>query len=106
MRYGALKYASKAPSHGRDDLLAAGVRSRLAHGSNRLGQTTRHDVTEIAQIGVDIQGEAMRRDPAAHVNPDGCDFRWAPRGRNPNAGSVRQAAGADAELRKRSDQHF
>ena len=82
--------AETAPS----DFVQRGADAELRHRGHGLRQAARNDVLEIAQVGVDVQREAVRRHPPADMHADGGDLSLA----HPDAGEPGNAAGLDAVL--------
>jgi len=46
----------------------------LQAGHRMIGNAAGNDEREVAQIGGDVKGEAVRRNAARNVDPDGADF--------------------------------
>src|SRR5580658_4093091 len=79
-------------------------RSRIAEkllntGCGAAGQAAGDDQVEIAQVGGDVQGEAMQGGAAADADADGADFSEV----GPDSDGAGFAAGGDCETLQRGD---
>src|SRR5262249_34503782 len=76
----------------------------------RIADAARHDAAEMAEVGIDIEADAMQAHPALHSYADGGDLvlaaRALVRAAHPDADPVLPALAADVEGRKRADQPF
>src|SRR4030095_11298132 len=84
-----------------DDFVSARRNAQSAHRGDRLREPAGDYVLKIPQIGINVQRKAVRRDPAADVNPNGCDLHAV----YPDARAPVQPAGLNAEAIKRADNH-
>ena len=50
----------------------------LHRGDRFRGDSTGDDEVEVAEVGVDVEGEAVRRDEARDVDADGDEFGFGP----------------------------
>src|SRR5262244_352135 len=97
------------------NLLRIGAMIELVvHRGHRLGfNPARHDQMEIAEIGVDVQSEAVRGNSARDVNADGSDLRFSCRASldvpilrfGPYPGETRDAVRRDPEIGAGTNQH-
>ena len=76
-----------------------------------IGDAAGNNQLEIAQVGRDVEGEAVRGDAARNVNADGADFgfffRIATRTRRaPDAGQAVDAPGLHAKLAAKTNQRL
>src|SRR5690242_14171339 len=69
-------------------------------GGFAVGDAAWNDEVEVAEVGGDIEGEAVGGDPSADVDADGRKlfFRNISGGLNPDAGLAWDAIGGDAEI--------
>src|SRR5262249_20078592 len=76
----------------------------------RVADPTRHDAAEMAEVGIDIEADAMEADPALDPDADGRDLVLAAlalvRPAHPDADPVLSALATDVEGRERADQPF
>jgi len=77
-------------------------------GGFAVGDTAGNDEVEVAQIGGNIVGEAVRSDPAADVDTDSSElfFGNSARRLDPDAGFAWDAMGGDAEIGGSADHRF
>ena len=69
-------------------------------GDGSIGDAARDDPGEVAEVGGDVEGEAVRGDGLRDVDADSCDLFLADiaAGEGPNAGEFADALGGDAEV--------
>src|SRR5258708_2709098 len=69
-------------------------------GGFAVGDAAGNDQVEVAEVGGDVEGEAVGGDPAADVDADGGEFFFgdAARRLHPDAGFAGDAVGGDAEI--------
>src|SRR5258708_9591382 len=83
---------------------------KARHPKARLADAARHDAAEMAEIGIDIEADAMQAYPALHPDADGGDLVLAALAlvppAHPHADPVLPALAADVEGRERADQPF
>src|SRR6516165_1808120 len=78
----------------------------LEGGSFAAHDAAGNDEVEIAQVGRDVIGEAVRRDPAADVDADRSKFFFLVSGFHPDAGPPGDAVGGNAEIGAGADHNF
>ena len=73
-----------------------------------VGDAAGDDVVEVAEIGGDVEGEAVGGDGLGDVDADGGDFLFADgaAGEGPDAGEFADALGGDAEIFAGEDEGF
>src|SRR6266436_5871535 len=83
---------------------------KARHPEARLTDAARHDAAEMAEVGIDIEADAMEAYPALHPDADGGDLVLAALAlvppAHPDADPVLPALAADVEGRERTDQPF
>lgn len=90
----------------------AGAWEEALHGGNGAAETTGVDQVEEGEVGGDVEGDSVERDPAAEFDADGADFGEAVgRGSgagiaDPDAGGAFGALAGDFELAERADDGF
>src|SRR5882757_3714807 len=77
-------------------------------GGFAVGDAAGNDQVEVAEVGGDVEGEAVGGDPAADVDADGGEFFFgdAARRLHPDAGFAGDAVGGDAEIGGGADHGF
>src|SRR5690606_29329721 len=68
-----------------------------------LRDAARHDAAIVAKVGIDIDGDAVKADPAAHPHADGGDLVLAIPAIHPDADAALALLAANLILRQRFD---
>src|SRR6267142_4342773 len=84
------------------------VEKFFERGGFAVGDAAGNDQVEVAEVGGDVEGEAVGGDPAADVDADGGElfFRDIARGLDPDAGFAGNAVGGDTEFGGGADHGF
>src|SRR5262249_33988888 len=84
--------------------------SETGHAKARLGNSAGNDAPVVGEIAVDIERDAVERDPVFDAHPDGGDLVLAPwppfRAADPNPDAARAPFPGDSEPGKRVDDPF
>ena len=77
-------------------------------GDGAVGDAAGDDPVEVAEVGGDVEGEAVRGDRLGNVDADGCDFFLADAaaGEGPDSGEFTDALSGDAEVFAGVDEDF
>jgi hypothetical protein len=78
----------------------------LKGGGFTIGDAAGNDEVEIAEIGCNVIGKAVRGNPSADVNADGREFFFGGRGWDPDACFSGDAIGGDSEIGRGADHGF